>query len=209
MGGKSSILSVLFRLEEICGGTIYVDGVDISRVPMRFLRASLSIIPQDPFLFTGTVRENLDQSDEGSGKSDDELWQALERAHMREAVEKLGGLEAEVGEKGQYFSAGQKQLICLARALLLDTKVLCLDEATANVDTETDSKIQQTIREEFKSRTVITIAHRINTILHCDKVVVLSTGQVCEEGPPKELVENGGPFALLVAQSGTNAPNNS
>ena len=123
---------------------------------------------------------------------------------MKETVEKLGGLEAEVGEKGQYFSAGQKQLICLARALLLNTKILCLDEATANVDTETDSNIQQTIREEFRDRTVITIAHRINTILHCDKVIVLSEGRLREEGTPDELVsQSDSAFAQLVAQSGT------
>ena len=127
---------------------------------------------------------------------------------MKEAVEKLGGLEAEVGEKGQYFSAGQKQLICLARALLLDTKILCLDEATANVDTDTDSKIQATIREEFKDRTVITIAHRINTILHCDKVLVLSDGKLCEEGSPDILArQSDSAFAQLVAQSGTELSN--
>ena len=115
-------------------------------------------------------------------------------------MEALGGLDAQVGEKGQFFSAGQKQLICLARALLQETKILCLDEATANVDTEADSKIQKTIRQEFENSTVITIAYRMNTILHCDKVVVLGDGKVCEIGKPEELAQQSGSlFSHLVA----------
>ncbi|XP_078671973.1 ATP-binding cassette sub-family C member 10-like [Branchiostoma floridae x Branchiostoma belcheri] len=183
--GKSSLLLCLFRMADIQTGTIKIDDVDIRMVELQRLRSRLAVIPQDPFLFGGTVRENLDPRDVYSNT---DLWSILEKCHLKPAVQKLGGLEAEVGEKGKVFSAGQRQLMCLARAILTRAKVLCIDEATANVDQETDRLIQQTIRTEFVRSTVITIAHRTNTIMDSERVLVMSAGRVVEFASPQELL---------------------
>ncbi|KAG0232674.1 Canalicular multispecific organic anion transporter 2 [Actinomortierella wolfii] len=170
------------------GGKIILDGVDISTVGLKTLRQHLAIIPQDPTLFAGTVRENLDPFDE---HEDADLWAALERAHLKEHVSSLqGGLNFKVSQNGDNFSVGQRALICLARALLRKSKVLVLDEATAAVDMQTDELIQRTIRTEFKDRTILTIAHRIKTIVDSDKILVLEKGRVAEFDSPKVLLQN-------------------
>ncbi|KAG0260745.1 hypothetical protein DFQ27_003362 [Actinomortierella ambigua] len=173
--------------DKIDGGSIIIDGVDISTIGLKDLRQRLSIIPQDPTLFAGTLRENLDPFDE---KQDADLWRALERAHLKDHISTLqGGLSFEVAQNGENFSVGQRSLICLARALLRDTTILVLDEATSSVDMETDELIQRTIRTEFKDRTILTIAHRIKTVMDYDKILVLEKGQLVEFEPPSVLLQ--------------------
>ncbi|KAF9966164.1 Multidrug resistance-associated protein 1 [Mortierella alpina] len=175
------------HVEEEDGGRIDIDGVDISTVGLQQLRQHLSIIPQDPTLFAGTVRDNLDPFQE---LDDAELWQALERSHLKTYISMLpGGLHFEVSQNGENFSVGQRSLICLARALLRKTKILVMDEATAAVDVETDELIQRTIRTEFKDRTILTIAHRIKTVMDSDKILVLERGRVQEFDSPSRLLE--------------------
>lgn len=186
--GKSSLTLALFRIIESAGGKIIIDGQDISQLGLHALRSRLTIIPQDPVLFSGTMRINLDPF---NVHSDEEIWKALEHAHLKAFVKGLtAGINHEVTEGGENLSVGQRQLICLARALLRKTKVLILDEATAAVDLETDDLIQRTIRTEFKDCTVLTIAHRLNTIMDSDKVIVLDKGQITEYAPPNELLQN-------------------
>nr|XP_040235085.1 multidrug resistance-associated protein 1 isoform X8 [Anopheles coluzzii] len=186
--GKSSLTLALFRIIESAGGSIVIDGQDISQLGLHALRSRLTIIPQDPVLFSGTLRINLDPF---NAQSDDDIWKALEHAHLKTFVKGLtAGINHEVTEGGENLSVGQRQLICLARALLRKTKVLILDEATAAVDLETDDLIQRTIRTEFKDCTVLTIAHRLNTIMDSDKVIVLDKGQIVEFAPPAELLQS-------------------
>ncbi|KAF9404358.1 Multidrug resistance-associated protein 1, partial [Podila epigama] len=183
------------------GGSIWIDGVDISTVGLKYLRQHLAIIPQDPTLFVGTIRENLDPFDE---LQDAELWEALERAHLKEHISSLaGGLSFKVSQNGDNFSVGQRSLICLARALLRKTKILVMDEATAAVDVETDELIQKTIRKEFKDRTILTIAHRIKTVMDSDKILVLEKGRVEEFESPQTLFQRPGSlFYSLAEQAG-------
>ncbi|KAB1997811.1 hypothetical protein ES319_D12G048800v1 [Gossypium barbadense] len=186
--GKSSVLNALFRIVELERGRILIDGCDLARFGLTDVRKVLSIIPQSPVLFSGTVRLNLDPFNE---HNDDDLWQALERAHLKDVIlRNTFRLDAEVLEGGENFSVGQRQLLCLARALLRRSKILVLDEATAAVDVKTDAFIQKTIREEFKSCTMLIIAHRLNTIIDCDRILVLDAGQVLEHNTPKELLVN-------------------
>ncbi|XP_016987825.1 multidrug resistance-associated protein 1 isoform X6 [Drosophila rhopaloa] len=186
--GKSSLTLALFRIIEAAGGRISIDGVDIASMGLHMLRSRLTIIPQDPVLFSGSLRVNLDPFEI---KTDDEIWKALELSHLKSFVKSLAaGLNHEISEGGENLSVGQRQLVCLARALLRKTKVLVLDEATAAVDLETDDLIQKTIRTEFKECTVLTIAHRLNTILDSDKVIVLDKGQITEFASPTELLDN-------------------
>ncbi|CAL1297888.1 unnamed protein product [Larinioides sclopetarius] len=186
--GKSSMTLALFRIVEAANGKICIDGIHIAKLGLHDLRNKLTIIPQDPVLFTGTLRTNLDPF---GAYSDDALWQSLEQAHLKNFVSALEkGLDHEVAEGGENLSVGQRQLVCLARALLRKTKVLILDEATAAVDVETDELIQSTIRTQFSDCTVITIAHRLNTILDYDKVIVLSKGEIVEMDKPEELLKN-------------------
>ncbi|RWS24603.1 multidrug resistance protein-like protein, partial [Leptotrombidium deliense] len=184
--GKSSLTLALFRIIEAKRGTILIDGIDISRIGLHDLRTKLSIIPQDPFLFSVSLRENLDPFGE---RSDDDLWRALEDANLKDYVSSLAeALDYEVAEGGENFSAGQRQLLCLARALLRNSRILVMDEATAAVDVETDEVIQRTIRDKFKQCTVFTIAHRLNTVIDNDRIIVLSNGRIVEIGTPSELL---------------------
>ncbi|XP_054161810.1 multidrug resistance-associated protein 1-like [Oppia nitens] len=184
--GKSSLTLALFRLIESVSGRIVIDGIDISQLGLQELRSRLTIIPQDPVLFSGTIRSNLDPF---GNCSDDQLWTVLEQSHLKLFVRSLeAGLDCCVAEGGDNLSVGQRQLICLARALLRHTAVLILDEATAAVDVETDTLIQQTIKQQFKSCTVLTIAHRLNTIMDSDRVIVLHEGRVAELDTPNNLL---------------------
>ncbi|XP_055860701.1 multidrug resistance-associated protein 1-like isoform X2 [Biomphalaria glabrata] len=186
--GKSSLSLSLFRLMEAADGCILIDGVNISDLGLHDLRSRLTILPQDPILFSGTLRMNLDPFNEFS---DDDIWTALERSHLKVFVSQLPDqLMYPCGEEGQNLSVGQRQLICLTRTLLRKTKILVLDEATAAVDIQTDTLIQNTIRFAFQSSTIIAIAHRLNTILDYDKVMVLDAGIIKEYGTPNELLEN-------------------
>ncbi|KAK9802963.1 hypothetical protein WJX72_012534 [[Myrmecia] bisecta] len=199
--GKSSLINSLFRLMELDSGSICIDGVDISQISLHRLRASMAIIPQVPVLFTGSMRSNLAPFGEAS---DAEMWSALRRAHLASVVEAHPlGLDMVLSEGGAPLSAGQKQLVALARALLRHSKVLVLDEATANVDVETDALIQKTVREEFADCTIIAIAHRLHTIIDCDCVLVMDHGQCAEFGAPKELLSHpDGVFSSMVAETG-------
>ncbi|KAK3809474.1 MAG: protein MRP-1, isoform d [Benniella sp.] len=187
--------------DDTSGGLIEIDGVDISTLGLRQLRGHLSIIPQEPTLFAGSVRDNLDPFHQ---YQDVELWEALERAHLKPYIASLaGGLLFDVAQNGENFSVGQRSLICLARALLRKSKILVLDEATAAVDVETDDLIQKTIRKEFKDRTIVTIAHRIKTVMDSDKILVLDHGQVKElEVPDKLLKKRDSLFYNLAYQAG-------
>ena len=195
--GKSTILMSLFRMIEAESGRIELDGKDVSKVPLRSLRRQIGIIPQDSILFAGTIRSNLDPF---GMSSDKEIWRVLKKVCLDEFVKGLDlKLEYILAENADNLSAGQRQLMCLARALLKQCKILILDEATAAVDYETDLIIQKTLREEFKDVTVLTIAHRINTILDYDRVLVLNAGEVQEFGRPEELLKDvNGAFYSLV-----------
>ncbi|TMW62290.1 hypothetical protein Poli38472_009783 [Pythium oligandrum] len=179
--GKSSLVVALMRLVELDTGAITIDGVDISNIGLHELRGKISIIPQDPVLFSGTVRSNVDPFDQ---YSDEQIWASIRRAHLGNAVTALDG---RVDEKGTNFSVGERQLICIARALLKRSRIILMDEATASIDTETDRKIQESIREEFKECTCLTIAHRINTILDADRILVMEKGSVGEFDTPAAL----------------------
>lgn len=186
--GKSSLTLALFRIIEAADGKIIIDDIDIAKLGLHDLRSRLTIIPQDPVLFSGSLRINLDPF---NFYSDDEVWRALEHAHLKCFIKTLpNGLLYELSEGGENLSIGQRQLICLARALLRKTKVLILDEATASVDLETDDLIQTTIRQEFKDCTILTIAHRLNTILDSDRVIVLDNGCIMEYDSPESLLHN-------------------
>ncbi|XP_059178966.1 multidrug resistance-associated protein 1-like [Physella acuta] len=186
--GKSSMVLALFRLIEAASGYIVIDGVDISKIGLHTLRHAVTILPQDPVLFAGSLRMNLDPSNE---KSDIELWDSLEHANLKDFVQQLPNqLEYDVGEGGENLSVGQKQLICLARTLLRKTKLLVFDEATASVDIETDDFIQKTIRTAFRDCTVITIAHRIHTVMDYDRIIVLEQGKIIEVDSPANLLQN-------------------
>ncbi|EIN06055.1 multidrug resistance-associated ABC transporter [Punctularia strigosozonata HHB-11173 SS5] len=200
--GKSTLLLALFRILEPATGTIYIDGVDITKQGLHDLRSAISIVPQSPDLFEGTMRENVDPT---GAHSDDEIWTALSQAHLKEYISSLpGGLDAPVSEGGSSLSSGQRQLLCFARALLRKTKILVLDEATSAVDLETDQAIQEIIRgPQFADVTMFIIAHRLNTIMHSDRVLVLDQGKIAEFDSPKVLLENkNSVFYSLAAETG-------
>jgi ATP-binding cassette subfamily C (CFTR/MRP) protein 1 len=199
--GKSSLTLSLFRIIEAASGGIEIDNLDTSIIGLADLRSKLAIIPQDAALFEGTIRDNLDPT---HTKSDEQLWEALEHARLKNHVTGMpGGLDAAVQEAGSNLSQGQKQLVSLARALLTNSSILVLDEATAAVDVETDALLQETLRSDlFSDRTIITIAHRINTIIDCDRIVVLNRGEVVEFGTPQELINSGGFFFGLAKEAG-------
>lgn len=228
--GKSSIMSALFRLTELSGGTIQIDGVDISKIGLYDLRSRLAIIPQDPALFKGTIRSNLDPFNE---HADLELWSALRRAYLigedtlgvdAETVlpEPSTGtttpvtasdskprptnrltLESPVDEEGLNFSLGQRQLMALARALVRDARIIVCDEATSSVDFETDQKIQRTMAQGFHGKTLLCIAHRLRTIINYDRICVMDQGQIAEMDTPLALFDKSdGIFRAMCERSG-------
>uniref|UniRef100_A0AAY4E5B9 ATP-binding cassette, sub-family C (CFTR/MRP), member 2 n=1 Tax=Denticeps clupeoides TaxID=299321 RepID=A0AAY4E5B9_9TELE len=198
--GKSSLTNCLFRIIEAAEGGIFVDGVDIATIGLHDLRSRLTIIPQDPVLFSGTLRMNLDPFEKFS---DEDIWRALELSHLKEFASSLSdGLQHEVSEGGENLSVGQRQLLCLARALLRKSRILILDEATAAVDLETDDLIQKTIRQEFSHCTVLTIAHRLNTILDSSRIMVLDAGRIVEFDTPSALFEKQGHFYSMAKDAG-------
>ncbi|XP_055678762.1 ATP-binding cassette sub-family C member 4-like [Lutzomyia longipalpis] len=203
--GKSSMIQALFRLAPI-EGKIEIDGIDTQILGLHDLRSKISIIPQDPILFSGSLRSNLDPFGE---RKDAEIWNALEGVELKEVVAGLaGGIDSKMGDGGSNFSMGQRQLVCLARAILRDNRILVLDEATANVDPETDRLIQTTIRTRFAHCTVLTIAHRLHTVMDSDRVLVVDAGRVVEFGAPHELLKNEeGHLRSLVDQTGAATAN--
>ncbi|KAF3005742.1 hypothetical protein E8E13_006603 [Curvularia kusanoi] len=198
--GKSSIMSALFRLQELAAGSITIDGMDISKIGLQNLRENLAIIPQDPTLFKGTIRSNLDPFHK---KSDLELWAALRQADLVSNDAEMGDksgrihLDSVVEEEGLNFSLGQRQLLALARALVRGSQIIVCDEATSSVDFETDQKIQQTILEGFAGKTLLCIAHRLKTIISYDRICVMDQGQIAELDTPLNLYEQGGIFRVL------------
>ncbi|XP_056143847.1 multidrug resistance-associated protein 1 isoform X2 [Lampris incognitus] len=198
--GKSSLTLGLFRIIEAAEGHIFIDSVDIAQLGLHELRSRITIIPQDPVLFSGSLRMNLDPFD---SYSDEEVWKVLELAHLKNFVSGLPDkLNHECSEGGENLSLGQRQLVCLARALLRKTKILVLDEATAAVDLETDNLIQSTIRTQFEDCTVLTIAHRLNTIMDYTRVLVLDKGEMAEFDSPSNLIAQRGIFYKMAKDSG-------
>ncbi|XP_032929590.1 multidrug resistance-associated protein 1 [Catharus ustulatus] len=198
--GKSSLTLGLFRINEAAAGEIIIDGINIAKIGLHDLRFKITIIPQDPVLFSGSLRMNLDPFDQ---HSDEDIWRSLELAHLKNFVSSLPDkLNHECAEGGENLSVGQRQLVCLARALLRKSKILVLDEATAAVDLETDKLIQSTIKSQFEECTVLTIAHRLNTIMDYTRVLVLERGEVVECGSPDQLLQEKGIFYSMAKDSG-------
>lgn len=217
--GKSSMIAALFQLTHT-EGSIIIDNIDTKTLGLHDLRSKISIIPQEPVLFSGTMRKNLDPFDE---YTDEVLWKALEEVELKEVVDDLSsgkfvnikevkitqrlssiGLNSKISEGGSNLSVGQRQLVCLARAIIRNNKILVLDEATANVDPQTDVLIQHTIRKKFANCTVLTIAHRLHTIIDSDKVLVMDAGSVVEYNHPHILLQNkNGLLYSMVQQTGT------
>ncbi|KAG7379231.1 hypothetical protein PHYPSEUDO_008857 [Phytophthora pseudosyringae] len=199
--GKSSLLLALFRMVSfdsgVGGGSVYIDEVSTTALTLTELRSRMAIIPQDPVLFAASVRFNLDPTGQAT---DNDLWNAIRKSRLENFIKGLrGGLDAEVLEGGDNLSVGERQLICLARAILRNSKILCLDEATASIDHSTDEFIQASIRREFAEATVLTIAHRVETILDYDKILVLKQGHIVEVGSPSELLNKlNGEFAGML-----------
>uniref|UniRef100_A0A5S6R647 ABC-type xenobiotic transporter n=1 Tax=Trichuris muris TaxID=70415 RepID=A0A5S6R647_TRIMR len=185
--GKTTLISTLFRAYQLESGRILIDGVDIAAVGLRQLRSKLGIISQDPFLFSGTIRENLDMKGE---YTTDHLLKTIESCGLGDLVEQLGGLDYHVEEGGANLSVGQRQLICLARAFVMKKKIVCIDEATSYVDLDTDARMQRLLRSTFANATVLAIAHRVRTVLSCDRVFVMEDGCIVEFGVPADLVRN-------------------
>lgn len=198
--GKSSLGVALFRLVELAGGSIIVDGINIAQIGLDDLRSKIAIIPQEPVLFIGTVRTNLDPWDQ---YSDAQIWEALEKTHIKEMVSQLPhSLQSEVTENGENFSVGERQLLCVARALLRNSKILILDEATAAIDTETDRLIQETIHSVFGSCTTLIIAHRLNTVMSCNRIMVMENGQILEfDSPAALLADENSRFRAMIEAS--------
>ncbi|XP_023083270.1 multidrug resistance-associated protein 1-like isoform X2 [Piliocolobus tephrosceles] len=198
--GKSTLSNCLFRIVERAGGKIIIDGIDISTIGLHDLRGKLNIIPQHPVLFSGTLQMNLDPLNK---YSDSKLWEVLELCHLKEFVQSLPEkLLHEISEGGENLSMGQRQLVCVARALLRKTKILILDEATASIDFEMDKLVQTTIRKEFADCTILTIAHRLQSIIDSDRVLVLDSGSIVEFEAPQNLIRQKGLFYEMTTDAG-------
>ncbi|KAL7601111.1 hypothetical protein Lser_V15G27402 [Lactuca serriola] len=197
-GGKSTLIQVLFRLVEPSGGSIIIDGINISTLGLHDLRSRFGIIPQEPILFEGTVRSNIDPIGQ---HSDEEIWRSLERCQLSDVVaSKPGKLDSAVVDNGDNWSVGQRQLLCLGRVMLKHSRLLFMDEATASVDSQTDAVIQRIIREDFADCTIISIAHRIPTVMDCDRVLVIDAGYAKEFDKPSRLIERPSLFGALVQE---------
>lgn len=196
--GKSTLIQVFFRLVEPTGGKIIIDGIDICRLGLHDLRSRFGIIPQEPVLFEGTVRSNIDPIGQ---HTDEEIWKSLERCQLKDIVAaKLEKLDAPVVDNGDNWSVGQRQLLCLGRVMLKRSRLLFMDEATASVDSKTDGVIQKIIREDFAACTIISIAHRIPTVMDCDRVLVIDAGRAKEFDKPSRLLERPSLFGALVQE---------
>ncbi|XP_020088705.1 ABC transporter C family member 8-like isoform X3 [Ananas comosus] len=206
--GKTTLISALFRLIDPVSGRILIDGLDICSIGLKDLRTKLSIIPQEPTLFRGTVRSNLDPL---GLHTDHEIWEVLEKCQLKSTISSLPTLlDSSVSDGGENWSAGQRQLFCLGRVLLRKNKILVLDEATASIDSATDAVLQRVIKQEFSSCTVITIAHRVPTVTDSDMVMVLSYGKLVEYEKPSKLMETkNSAFSKLVAEYWSNCRRNS
>lgn len=198
--GKSSAIQCLFRLYELEKGCITIDGVDISKLRLHKLRSSLGVIPQEPICFSGTIRTNLDMFDE---HNDEEIEKALLGCGLQNTMREEVTLDYEVMENGSNLSVGQRQLLCLGRALLKDSQVLVLDEATSNVSNEIDEKIQETLRDEMSHCTILTVAHRLHTVMKSDRIIVMDKGRVAEVGRPNELLNRPSMLTALVEETGS------
>ncbi|PHU21968.1 ABC transporter C family member 4 [Capsicum chinense] len=197
-GGKSTLIQVFFRLVEPASGRIVIDGIDISRLGLHDLRSRFGIIPQEPVLFEGTVRSNIDPIGQ---YSEDEIWKSLERCQLKDVVSsKPEKLDSPVVDSGDNWSVGQRQLLCLGRVMLKRSRLLFMDEATASVDSQTDAVIQKIIREDFSACTIISIAHRIPTVMDCDRVLVVDAGIAKEFDKPTHLLERPSLFGALVQE---------
>ncbi|TMW67018.1 hypothetical protein Poli38472_012134 [Pythium oligandrum] len=199
--GKSSLTMALFRVNELESGRVMIDGTDISAMPLQSLRSRLSIIPQAPVLFKGPLRSYMDPFDE---YTDAEIWEAFEKVEMKDQIGALEGqLSYELSENGENFSVGERQMLCMARAMLTKSRIVVMDEATASIDHATEKKLQHMINRDFKEATVLTIAHRLATVLDSDRIMVLSDGKVVEFDTPHNLVQNeGGVFYELAKEGG-------
>ncbi|XP_014488634.1 PREDICTED: probable multidrug resistance-associated protein lethal(2)03659 isoform X2 [Dinoponera quadriceps] len=198
--GKSSLINALFRLACV-EGEILIDSISTGAIALHDFRSKISIIPQEPFLFTGSLRRNLDPFDR---YSDAILWQALEDVELKDTISDLAaGLDTKVSDEGSNFSVGQRQLLCLARAIIKNNRIMVLDEATANIDPYTDSLIQKTVRTKFLNCTVFTIAHRLNTVMDSDRIFLMDAGCLVEFGQPHVLLQRKGRFYNMVQQTGT------
>nr|XP_017222385.1 PREDICTED: ABC transporter C family member 3-like [Daucus carota subsp. sativus] len=197
--GKSTLIQALFRMVEPKSGHIVIDDIDISSIGLQDLRSRLSIIPQDPVMFQGTVRSNLDPLEH---YTDAQIWDALDKCQLGDQVKKMERkLDSIVHENGENWSMGQRQLVCLGRVLLKKSKVLILDEATASVDTSTDNLIQQTLKHHLSDCTIVTITHRVTSVLDSDMVLLLSHGAVKEYDSPSKLLQSkSSSFSMLVAE---------
>ena len=199
--GKSTLLISLLRIVESCEGQIIIDGIDISKIGLRDLRSKITIIPQEPVLFVGSVRKNIDLFDKCT---DEQIWSALDACQLGDVIRKMNQkLESPVVENGKNFSVGERQLFCLARAICSKSKIFVLDEATAAVDPTTDALIQSVIKKNFADFTILTIAHRLNTIMESDKILVMDAGKVVEFAPPLALLSiPDGHFTSLLRETG-------
>jgi len=188
--GKSSLMMLLMRLYEIESGQILIDGEEISKLALHRLRGSIGIVPQESIMFSGTLRENVDPF---GHFTDDEIYDALDQVALKDfALGLAGQLDSKVKEFGTNFSVGQRQLICMARVLLKRPRILLLDEATSSVDSETDSLLQRALQKRFNDCTVLTIAHRLNTVMTSDKIMVLDQGTLAEFDSPQNLLKGTG-----------------
>ncbi|KAH9108314.1 hypothetical protein AeMF1_016511, partial [Aphanomyces euteiches] len=198
--GKSSLTMALFRINDIASGKISIAGVDTTRVGIKTVRESMAIIPQNPILFKGTLRSYLDPFDQ---YTDEQLWTAIEKVRLSPRIsQEEKKLESIIEENGENYSVGERQMLCMARALLRNCRIVVMDEATAAIDHETDQNLQRVIREEFSSSTVLTIAHRLDTVLDADRIMVFDQGRLVQCDSPQTLVSQGEGIFFELCQEG-------